>query len=376
MAEEKPRALILFLVVCYSVAFVAGMITRPQIATWYASLAKPVWRPPNWLFGPVWTILYGMMAVAGWRVWRAPASKWRTVALFLFASQLFLNFLWSPVFFNLHLIGPAAIIILLLLLSLVLFVSNARKVDRGAAYLFVPYVLWVSLAATLNYTIWTMNPLHAAERPTLPTAYALRLKEQLKTDEFPSASAWEKAQGLHFDQDWKGENSDPQRGTEVRLLWTPETLFLRFHCNYRSIFVFPDARADGWRYELWDRDVAETFLQPDSTDPMVYREFEVSPNGYWIDLAVSHGKIEELHSGLRRRVVQDEKTKTWTAEMAIPMKYLTTQFDPKHAWKVNFYRIEGESDARFYSAWSPTYSPKPNFHVPAAFGTLVFREEE
>ena len=158
------------------------------------------------------------------------------------------------------------------------------------------------------------------------------------------------------------------------LLWTPETLFLRFHCNYKNITVFPDARADGWRYELWDRDVAETFLQPDSSDPFVYREFEVSPNGYWIDLAVSHGKIEELHSGLRRRVVLDEKAKSWTAEMAIPMKYLTTQFDPKASWRVNFFRIEGEKESRFYAAWSPTYSPKPNFHVPSAFGTLSFQE--
>ena len=120
--------------------------------------------------------------------------------------------------------------------------------------------------------------------------------------------------------------------------------------------------------------MAETFLQPDSTDPFVYREFEVSPNGYWIDLAVSHGKIEELHSGLRRRVVMDEKAKTWTAEVAIPMKFLTTQFDPKHSWRANFYRIEGDTEPRFYSAWSPTFSPKPNFHVPSAFGTLEFHE--
>jgi len=376
VAKNKSAMLLLFFVVCYGVAFLAGMMTRPQIATWYASLAKPDWRPPNWLFGPVWTILYGLMAVAGWRVWSAPVSKWRSIALRLFVVQLVLNFLWSPVFFSFHFIGTAVVIIFLLLLSLLLFVSQARKVDGLAASMFVLYVLWVSFAAALNYTIWTMNPVHAADRPALPTAYALHLKEQPATDSFPPASAWEKAPGLHFDQDWQGENSDPLRATEVRLLWTPETLFLRFHCSYRNLFVFPDARADGWRYELWDRDVAETFLQPDSSDPMVYREFEVSPNGYWIDLAVSHGKIEELHSGLHRRVVMDEKAKTWTAEMAIPMKFLTTQFDPKNSWKLNFFRIEGDKEPRFYSAWSPTFSPKPNFHVPSAFGTLVFREQE
>jgi len=376
MAKSKSSVLMLFFVARNGAAFYAGIMTQPQIATWYSALAKPGWTPPKWLFGPVWTILYSLMAIAGWQVWSAPLSEWPSIALRVFVGQRVLNFLWSPVFFNLHLIGTVVVIIFLLLLSLLLFLDNARKVDGFAASLFIPYVLWVSFAAALNYTIWTMNPVHAADRPALPTAYALRLKGQPATDTFPPISAWEKAPAFHFDQDWQGQNPDPQRATEVRLLWTPETLFLRFHCNYRNIFVFPDARADGWRYELWDRDVAETFLQPDSSDPLVYREFEVSPNGYWIDLAVSHGKIEELHSGLRRRVIMDEKAKTWTAEMAIPMKFLTTQFDPKNSWRVNFFRIEGETEPRFYSTWSPTYSAKPNFHVPSAFGTLVFRELE
>jgi len=100
----------------------------------------------------------------------------------------------------------------------------------------------------------------------------------------------------------------------------------------------------------------------------------VSPNNMWIDLAVSHGKIEELHSGLRRRVSLDENAKAWTAELAIPMKALTAQFDPKKSWRANFYRIEGENEPRFYAAWSPTLTPKPSFHVPARFGTLVFRD--
>jgi tryptophan-rich sensory protein len=374
LASKKAVTLVVFILLCYFVAVVSGIVTRPQIATWYAALAKPAWRPPNWLFGPVWTILYGMMAVGGWRVWKAPASYWRKMALIFFSAQLALNFLWSPTFFNWHLIGAAFAVIVLLLLCLVLFVMNALKVDGIAAGLFVPYVLWVSFAAALNYTIWTMNPVHASERPPLPCAFALRLQEPPGQEGLPSASAWKEAPAFHFNQDWQGANVDPQRTTEFRVLWTPETLFLRFHCNYRNIFVFPDARADGWRYELWDRDVAETFLQPDSSDPMVYREFEVSPNGYWIDLAVSHGKIEELHSGLKRRVVMDEKAKTWTAELAIPMKFLTSQFDPKQPWRANFYRIEGDTEPRFYSAWSPTYSPKPSFHVPAQFGTLEFRE--
>jgi alpha-galactosidase len=182
------------------------------------------------------------------------------------------------------------------------------------------------------------------------------------------------APSLYFDHDWRGQNADTQRATEVRLLWMPGMLFVRFICRFRNITVFPDARADGWRDELWNRDVAETFLQPDASDPLVYREFEVSPNGYWIDLAVSHGKIEELRSGLRRRVMLREQEQTWTAELALPMACLIPRFDPRHVWRANFFRIEGGAEPRFYSAWSPTHSEKPNFHVPAAFGTLMFRE--
>jgi alpha-galactosidase len=219
-----------------------------------------------------------------------------------------------------------------------------------------------------------MNPPFPSNPESTPTAVAAHLKEQTDSEGFPQKSAWHKAAAIRFDRDWRGENPDPQRATEVCLLWAEETLFLRFRCNYRKIFVFPDARADGWRYALWDRDVAEAFLQPDDSDPFVYREFEISPNSYWIDLAVSHGKIEELHSGLRRRVVLEENAKSWTAELAIPMQHLAAHFDPKHRWRANFYRIEGEIEPRFYSAWNPTHSPKPNFHVPAAFGKLVFRE--
>ena len=120
--------------------------------------------------------------------------------------------------------------------------------------------------------------------------------------------------------------------------------------------------------------MAETFLQADGSTAHIYKEFEVSPNGYWLDLAIANGKNEELRSGLRRRVVMDEKNRTWTAELAVPMKSLTQRFDPQQQWRANFFRIEGQAEPRFYSAWSPTYSPKPNFHVPEAFGTLVFRE--
>lgn len=208
----------------------------------------------------------------------------------------------------------------------------------------------------------------------LPTAYALRLRTNTDGNGFPGNGAWQEAPSIKFDRDWQGKNPDPARETEIRILWTPDFLYFQFRARYRTITVFPDARPDGWRDKLWDRDVAEVFLQPDYSDPLRYKEFEISPNGLWIDLKVWHGEIAEMKSGLRRRVRMDAQNKTWIAELCIPMKSLMTDFDRSHAWRLNFFRVEGENEPRFYSAWSPTNSPEPNFHVPAAFGTLVFQD--
>jgi alpha-galactosidase len=247
------------------------------------------------------------------------------------------------------------------------------RFQRAAAALLAPHLLWVSFAAILNYTIWTMNPdAMASAKPAL-TAVALRLFENTDEQGFPTATSWNKASAVVFDHDWKGQNPTSALATEVRLLWTPETLYLKFVSKYQSLNTFPDARNDGWRDQLWDRDVAEAFLQPDDSDPLEYKELEVAPNGFWIDLDISHGAKQELRSGLKRRVLLDEKTRTWTAELAIPMKSLTGTFDAKHYWRVNFYRVEGAAEPRFYSAWSPTRTAEPNFHVPSEFGTLVFR---
>jgi len=136
--------------------------------------------------------------------------------------------------------------------------------------------------------------------------------------------------------------------------------------------VFEDADSNGRRDKLWDRDVAEVFLQPDPAEPRRYKEFEVSPNGYWIDLEIANGALHHLKSGLQRRVKNDEARKTWTAELDIPMKSLTQHFDPTSVWRVNFFRVEGLTEPRFYSAWQPTDTPQPNFHVPERFGLLRF----
>lgn len=189
---------------------------------------------------------------------------------------------------------------------------------------------------------------------------------------FPQAEAWTNAEPVRFDADWQGRNADPQRSTEVRLLWTTENLYLKFVSRYRVLTVFADAEPGGRRDKLWDRDVAEVFLQPDPNVLRQYKEFEVSPNGYWIDLDINSGELADLKSGLKRRVAMDESAKTWTAELAIPMKSLVKHFDPHAIWRVNFYRVEGAAEPRFYSSWQPTNTAQPNFHVPDLFGYLKF----
>src|SRR5262249_42701027 len=123
---------------------------------------------------------------------------------------------------------------------------------------------------------------------------------------------------------------------------------------------------------LWDRDVAETFLQPDPSRERFYKEFEVSPNGMWIDLDIFPGGLSDLKSGMQRSVTFNQATHTLAAELAISMKTLTPSFDPKAIWRVNFFRVEGAREPRHYMAWQPTHSPQPNFHVPSAFGKMRF----
>jgi alpha-galactosidase len=204
------------------------------------------------------------------------------------------------------------------------------------------------------------------------TAVAVRMPGPPDADGFPESLSWGLAASLRFNADWQGKNADPQRETEVRLLWIPELLFVRFRAKYRVLTVFSDAESNGRRDELWDRDVAEIFLQPDSSQPRCYKEFEVSPNGFWIDLDIAPGEKRDLKSGLRCRVTVNEAAKTWDAELALPMKCLLEKFDPAATWRVNFYRVEGAAEPRFYSAWLPTRTAVPNFHVPEAFGELIF----
>jgi alpha-galactosidase len=207
------------------------------------------------------------------------------------------------------------------------------------------------------------------------TVLALRITHEIPLDAQHPAPQWAAAAPVTFCADWQGRNADPARQTEVRALWTPATLYLRFVCRYRELCVFEDSDANGRRDHLWDRDVAEAFLQPDPSRPRYYKEFEVSPNGMWIDLDIFPEGRRDLKSGLTRSVWLDPERHAWAAELAILIKALTAKFDPAAAWRANFYRVEGLREPRFYSAWQATDTAEPNFHVPAAFGKLRFTGE-
>ena len=141
-----------FLLLVLGGGIAIGIGTAPGV--WYASLAKPSFNPPNWVFGPVWTVLYIMIAIAGSRIWQRDRSS---AAMKLWWVQLLLNFLWSPVFFAAHRMGAALGIIILLLLVIIGFVFVSRKVDRVSAALFLPYVAWVGFASVLNGALLYLN---------------------------------------------------------------------------------------------------------------------------------------------------------------------------------------------------------------------------
>src|SRR5215831_2734677 len=191
---------------------------------------------------------------------------------------------------------------------------------------------------------------------------AADLRGALDAGGFPLPLAWEQADSIRFDWDWQGQNADPLRETEVRLLWTQETLFVRFRCRYRTLTVFDDSEQNGRRDHLWDRDVAELFLQPEPANPRQYWEFEVAPNGMWIDLDISPAGRRDPRIGMRSQVARRDSDKLWIADLALPMSAIVARFEAASEWRVNFFRCEGAVEPRFYSAWRPTDTPQPNFH--------------
>ena len=158
MTFSDMKKLIISIFICLFAGFIGSFFTTPAITTWYATLQKPSFAPPNWVFFPVWTSLFIMMGISLFLIWKKGwEDKKAKTAIYLFAGQLVLNALWSFAFFGLRspLLGLMEIIILwiMILATILSFI----KISRTAAYLLIPYILWVSFAAFLNFWIWRLN---------------------------------------------------------------------------------------------------------------------------------------------------------------------------------------------------------------------------
>ena len=153
--KRRLLALAGWVLLCFTAAAMGGLFMPGE---WYGTLNKPTWNPPGWVFGPVWSALYTMMAVAAWLVWRQGGWGRQRKPLLIFLAQLALNALWTPLFFGLHWMGVALAEIILLWLAIAWTLAEFWNVQRTAAWLIAPYLAWVSFAAVLNGTLWRLNP--------------------------------------------------------------------------------------------------------------------------------------------------------------------------------------------------------------------------
>jgi tryptophan-rich sensory protein len=157
MSRSNIIKLVLSLILPLSVGAVAGMFTSQAVPTWYATLNRPSFNPPNWVFGPVWTTLYILLGISFFIIWKENYSKKRNMAILVFSIQMLLNFSWSFLFFYFNLIGFALIEIILLWISIAAMIYLFYKIKPFAAYLNIPYLLWVSFATILNAGYYFLN---------------------------------------------------------------------------------------------------------------------------------------------------------------------------------------------------------------------------
>jgi len=158
MKMKNIFKMIFAVVVCELAGVVGSVFTVPSIAAWYANLAKPNFAPPSWIFAPVWTTLFALMGVSAFLIWkRGLEGKGVKIALGIFIGQLVLNVLWSIIFFGLRNPFGAFVEIIFLWLAILATISAFSKISKLAAWLLVPYILWVSFAAYLNFAVWNLN---------------------------------------------------------------------------------------------------------------------------------------------------------------------------------------------------------------------------
>jgi translocator protein len=146
------------ILICFLAAGIGTVFTTQAIPTWYSTLNKPFFSPPNYLFGPVWTLLYIMMGISLYIIWnKGLKNKKVKSAIYLFGIQLLLNTIWSPVFFGAHNLLLAFVIIVALWIFILKTIKAFAKIDKTASYLLYPYLAWVSFASILNFAVWFLN---------------------------------------------------------------------------------------------------------------------------------------------------------------------------------------------------------------------------
>jgi benzodiazapine receptor len=157
MNKSQIFRLLASIILPLGVGGIAGLFTAEAVPGWYATLNQPSFNPPNWIFGPVWTLLYILMGISLFLVVKRDRSKERNVAIFVFLTQLALNFGWSIIFFYYHLIGFALLEIILLWISIITMLFLFYKIKPAAAYINIPYLLWVAFATVLNASYYILN---------------------------------------------------------------------------------------------------------------------------------------------------------------------------------------------------------------------------
>lgn len=157
MQISATQKLVISIMITVGLGSLGGIFTVAEIPNWYAGLNKPFFNPPNWLFGPVWTLLYLLMGISLYLIWKLSSSEERTRAIWLFSIQFVLNFFWSIIFFKYHLLGWAFVEIMAMWVFILLTILQFKQLSNWAAYLLMPYLLWVSFATILNASIWWLN---------------------------------------------------------------------------------------------------------------------------------------------------------------------------------------------------------------------------
>lgn len=157
MKKSDITKLVIAILIPLALGAIAGRFTAQAVPDWYASLNRPSFNPPNWIFGPVWTVLYILLGISLYLIWKQIPSKERNNALLIFSLQMFLNFIWSFVFFYFNQIGLALIVIIGLWISIIFMLISFYKLKPSAAYLNLPYLLWVTFASVLNAGYFILN---------------------------------------------------------------------------------------------------------------------------------------------------------------------------------------------------------------------------